>query len=116
MTGLQTLLRAGREAFSPAGVVADVPGMSDFERSAEGVMSRQSTQRAQTVVRVTVAVVVVLLVWAAFARVDEVTRGEGRVVPSKQLTPPPSVPIQIRPRWSSWIARTIMPPSPSLVA
>ncbi len=85
MTALQSLLRAGREAFSPANGVADVPGMSDFERSAEGVMSRQSTQRAQTIVRVTVAVVVVLLVWAAFARVDEVTRGEGRVVPSRQL-------------------------------
>ena len=29
--------------------------------------------------------VVILIIWAAFARVDEVTRGEGRVVPSRQL-------------------------------
>ena len=26
-----------------------------------------------------------LLVWSAFARVEEITRGEGRVVPSRQL-------------------------------
>lgn len=62
-----------------------MPGMSDFERAAEGVMSRQTTRRAQHIVRITLAVVVVLLIWAAFARVDEVTRGEGRVVPSRQL-------------------------------
>lgn len=62
-----------------------MPGMSDFERAAEGVMSRQATRRAQHIVRITLVVVVVLLVWAAFARVDEVTRGEGRVVPSRQL-------------------------------
>lgn len=62
-----------------------MPGMSDFERAAEGVMSRQATRRAQHIVRITLGVVVILLVWAAFARVDEVTRGEGRVVPSRQL-------------------------------
>jgi len=62
-----------------------MPGMSDFERAAEGVMSRQATRRAQHIVRITLVVVVLLLVWAAFARVDEVTRGEGRVVSSRQL-------------------------------
>jgi adhesin transport system membrane fusion protein len=48
-------------------------------------MSRQATHRAQQIVRITLAVVVLLLIWAAFAKVDEVTRGEGRVVPSRQL-------------------------------
>ncbi|MEK8033715.1 HlyD family type I secretion periplasmic adaptor subunit [Ideonella sp. DXS29W] len=62
-----------------------IPGMGDFERAADAVMSRQATRRAQHLVRVTLGVVVVLLIWAAFARVDEVTRGEGRVVPSRQL-------------------------------
>lgn len=62
-----------------------MPGMGEFERSVEGVMSRQGTHRAQTIVRVAAAVVVLLIVWAAFARVDEVTRGEGKVVPSRQL-------------------------------
>lgn len=62
-----------------------MPGMAAFERAAEGVMNRQNTQRAQQLIRLSVALVVVLLIWAAFARVDEVTRGEGRVVPSRQL-------------------------------
>jgi adhesin transport system membrane fusion protein len=62
-----------------------MPGMGEFERTVDGVMSRQATRRAQTIVRVSAAVVVVLIVWAAFAQVDEVTRGEGKVVPSRQL-------------------------------
>jgi adhesin transport system membrane fusion protein len=62
-----------------------MPGMGEFERTVDGVMSRQATRRAQTIVRVAAAVVVVLIVWAAFAQVDEVTRGEGKVVPSRQL-------------------------------
>jgi adhesin transport system membrane fusion protein len=63
----------------------DMPGMAQFELAANGVMSRQSTLRAQQIVRLAVAVLVILLIWAAFAKVDEVTRGEGRVVPSRQL-------------------------------
>jgi adhesin transport system membrane fusion protein len=48
-------------------------------------MSRERTQRAQTIVRVALLLVVVLLVWAGLAKVDEVTRGEGKVIPSRQL-------------------------------
>jgi membrane fusion protein, adhesin transport system len=62
-----------------------MPGMGDFERAVDGVMSRQATRRAQTIVRVAAGVIVLLIIWAAFAKVDEVTRGEGKVVPSRQL-------------------------------
>jgi adhesin transport system membrane fusion protein len=82
------LKRAGHVLRQALGKPADpdaMPGMDEFERTVEAVMSRQSTRRAQTIVRAVAAVVVLLLVWAAFARVDEVTRGEGRVVPSRQL-------------------------------
>ena len=64
---------------------AVLPGMDAFERSVEAVMSRQSTARAQRLLRLTGVTLAVLLVWAAFAHVDEVTRGDGRVVPSRQL-------------------------------
>lgn len=60
-------------------------GFRSFEAEAADVMSRQRTQRAQTVVRSAVVIVVLLLVWAALARVDEVTKGEAKVVPSRQL-------------------------------
>ena len=63
----------------------EIPGIDVFERDATEVMSRQQTMRAQKIARMAFAIIVVLVVWAAFARVDEVTKGDGRVVPSRQL-------------------------------
>jgi membrane fusion protein, adhesin transport system len=63
----------------------DVAGFRPFEQQADAVMSRHETQRAQLIVRVAAAALVLLLVWAALAHVEEVTRGDGRVIPSKQL-------------------------------
>ena len=60
-------------------------GMRSFELDADAVMSSQKTFRAQTLVRTAVLVVLVLIVWAAFASIDEVTKGEAKVIPSKQL-------------------------------
>jgi adhesin transport system membrane fusion protein len=74
----------GRTTGSPA-AGADPAGFRPFELEADAVMSRAATQRAGRIVQVALAVVVLLLVWAAFATVEEVTRGEGRVIPSRQL-------------------------------
>ncbi len=63
----------------------EIPGMDVFERDATEVMSRQQTHRAQKIARAACLVIVALVAWAAFARVDEVTKGDGRVVPSRQL-------------------------------
>jgi adhesin transport system membrane fusion protein len=63
----------------------EIPGMDVFERDASEVMSRQTTMRARQISRVAIFVIVALVVWAGFAHVDEVTRGDGRVVPSRQL-------------------------------
>ncbi len=60
-------------------------GFEGFEAEAEVVMSRQRTQRAQTIVRAAVLVTVALIAWASLAHVDEVTRGDAKVIPSKQL-------------------------------
>lgn len=60
-------------------------GFGSFEQQADVVMSRSRTQRAQLIVRASLVVVLVLVLWACFARVDEVTRGDGRVIPSRQL-------------------------------
>lgn len=64
---------------------ADEAGLRPFELEAEALMSRQRTHRAGLVVRAALVVAVVLLAWAAWAEVDEVTRGDARVVPSRQL-------------------------------
>jgi len=59
--------------------------MPAFEHEADAVMSRAQTHRAQTLVRSAVAVAVVLVVWAALAEVDEVAKGDAKVIPSRQL-------------------------------
>ena len=64
---------------------AAAAGLVPFEHEADALISRQRTHRAQAIVRVALLVVVLLLVWAALARVDEVTRGEARVISSRQL-------------------------------
>jgi adhesin transport system membrane fusion protein len=64
---------------------ADPTGFRDFEQEADAVMSRGRTHRAQKIVRTAVVVVLLLLLWAAFAQVQEVTRGDGKVIPSRQL-------------------------------
>jgi adhesin transport system membrane fusion protein len=60
-------------------------GLRPFEIEADELISRERTHRAQVIIRSAVVVVAVLLLWAALAHVDEVTRGEARVVPSRQL-------------------------------
>jgi membrane fusion protein, adhesin transport system len=66
-------------------VQAAEAGLAPFEREADVLISRQRTHRAQAIVRAAVLVLILLLGWAALARVDEVTRGDARVIPSRQL-------------------------------
>lgn len=61
------------------------PGLRTFEQEADVLMSREKTARAQRIVRAALLMVVMLIGWAAIAHVDEVTKGDGRVVPSRQL-------------------------------
>ncbi|HET7793414.1 MAG TPA: HlyD family type I secretion periplasmic adaptor subunit [Rhizobacter sp.] len=64
---------------------ASQAGFRSFEQEADEVMSRSETQRAQKIVRASVVIMLLLLLWAALAQIDEVTRGEGKVIPSRQL-------------------------------
>ncbi|MDQ5925231.1 MAG: rane fusion protein adhesin transport system, partial [Pseudomonadota bacterium] len=64
---------------------ASQAGMHAFEVEADAVMSRSATFRAQTLVRSAVLVAVVLIAWAALAEIDEVAKGEAKVIPSRQL-------------------------------
>jgi membrane fusion protein, adhesin transport system len=73
-----------RRLFKPVAPEADA-GFRGFEQEAETVMSRGQTQRAQKIIRAAVVIVVLLILWASFAQVEEVTRGDGKVIPSKQL-------------------------------
>jgi len=57
----------------------------DFATDADLAMLRQEPLRARVLLRSIAVVFVLFIVWAAFANLDEVTRGEGRVIPSRQL-------------------------------
>lgn len=56
-----------------------------FAADADRAIALQEPLRARFVLRTAMLVTAALLVWAALAQVDEVTRGEGRVIPSRQL-------------------------------
>ena len=64
---------------------ADGAGFRSFELEAGDVMSRAHTQRAQVIVRAALVVVLLLIVWACLAHVDEITKGDARVISSRQL-------------------------------
>ena len=81
-TAAGTLLAAPRENVAAS---SDPAGFRAFELEADEVMSRAKTQRAQAIVRTAVVVVLLLIVWASLAHVDEVTKGDGKVIPSRQL-------------------------------
>ena len=69
----------------PQASATDLPGFGGFELEADAVMSRSRTQRAQWIVRGAVLSVAALITWACFAHVQEVTRGDGKVISAKQL-------------------------------
>lgn len=74
-----------RLLFGPPTEESAPAGFRSFEQEAQAVMSSGGTQRAQAIVRAAVVVVLLLLVWASLAQVEEVTRGDGKVIPSRQL-------------------------------
>lgn len=58
---------------------------SDWSADADQARIRQEPLRARLLLRSLVVVVALLLVWAGVAEIDEVTRGEAKVVPSSQV-------------------------------
>ncbi len=58
---------------------------SDWEGEADWARLQQDPLRARLLMRGVGITLIVLIVWSAFAKVDEVTRGEARVVPTSQV-------------------------------
>ena len=57
----------------------------DWVTDSDWARLQQEPVRARLMLRFMVLVVLLLLIWAAFAPLDEVARGEGKVIPSSQL-------------------------------
>lgn len=58
---------------------------SDFEADADWTMREQTPRGARVIVWTFAAFVLVLILWSSFAQLDEITQGEGRVIPSRQV-------------------------------
>ncbi len=57
----------------------------DWAGDADWAQLQQEPLRARSLLRIAGVVLVLLLIWSAFAEMDEVTRGEAKVVPTSQL-------------------------------
>lgn len=58
---------------------------ADFLEDADHTIIHQEPLRAKVLVKTIGVVVALFLMWALVAQVDELTRGEGKVIPSRQL-------------------------------
>ncbi len=65
--------------------LGSVPANRDWVEDAEWARLQEEPLRARALLYGVALAVLLLLLWAAFAEVDEVARGEGRVIPSRQL-------------------------------
>ena len=57
----------------------------DFSTDADAAILRQEPLRARLLLRLITGAVGVSVIWATFAQLDEVTRGDGKVIPSRQI-------------------------------
>jgi adhesin transport system membrane fusion protein len=63
----------------------DKKELQDFVVDADSTLLQQDPLRARAILKAVALILLMLLVWAAFAKVDELARGEGRVIPSRHL-------------------------------
>lgn len=58
---------------------------NDFDANADWAIAEQTPRGARVLVWISLAAVCGLILWAALASLDEVTKGEGKVIPSRQV-------------------------------
>lgn len=58
---------------------------SDLQADAQWAAGQQQARGSRLLLWISLATVLVLLIWASFGHIDEVVRGTGKVVPSRQI-------------------------------
>ncbi len=64
---------------------------SDFMQDAESIIIQQEPLRARILLHSVLCVIMIFIIWSALVSVDEITKGEGKVIPSQQLQVYPSL-------------------------
>ncbi|HRP96510.1 MAG TPA: HlyD family type I secretion periplasmic adaptor subunit [Rhodocyclaceae bacterium] len=85
LSGAATGRRPDRPAPPPGAPRAIREERLDWTDDADWAILQQEPLRARSILWLSFALMVALLVWSAHAEIDEVTRGNGRVIPSSQL-------------------------------
>lgn len=75
----------GNKIFSPWGKKYQAPQPTDWEGQSHEVEKLQQPMKARWILYTITIVFGLLFLWSAFAQVDEITRGEGKVIPSMQM-------------------------------
>ncbi|MEZ5525065.1 MAG: biotin/lipoyl-binding protein, partial [Pseudomonadales bacterium] len=70
--------------FSRAGIEAEEETL-DWLVDADIAQLQQDPARARAILYLVAGSLLLLLVWAGFAKVDEITRGEAKVIPTRQI-------------------------------
>ncbi len=63
----------------------EVASLHDWQRDAHLAYIEQQPLRARKILYAVALTVTLLVVWSALAKIDEVTRGQGKVIPSQQV-------------------------------
>ena len=66
-------------------IPVDEPDNLNWLEDADRAMLEQDPVKTRSLMYVIILVVIALIVWSAYALIDEVTRGEGKVIPSRQV-------------------------------
>lgn len=74
-----------RKWLKKLGASSVAPPTRNMTNNAQWTLETQDVKGSRVLVWLSLLVVVVLVVWASFAWIDEVVRGEGKVVPSRQV-------------------------------
>lgn len=75
---LSWLLDGGKEAVG-------AHNAADFEADAQWAVGQQQARGSRILVWASLLTIITLLIWASFGHIDEVVRGQGKVVPSRQV-------------------------------
>jgi adhesin transport system membrane fusion protein len=82
---LPSMKLQGTDATGLAKNPQDQKELQDFVADADTALLQQDPLRARMILKAVALIFLVLLLWAAIAEVDEITRGEGKVIPSRSL-------------------------------